>query len=116
MNDKKEVLDTIKAAETYLEHLKTLQTDLCTAEEQIRSTSQETKHNIEVILDNIGHNLKKILNERKEVLLKRVHIVSFIFFVLYSWALKRNSKFISVRRRKFSSLNRIQFGYYQKNK
>ncbi|EEZ97840.1 Cytokine receptor-like factor 3 [Tribolium castaneum] len=72
MGDRNEVVETLKAAKSYLNHLENLNKQLENAENQICETSSETERNIEVTFSNLLTNLTEILLNRKDILIKKV--------------------------------------------
>ncbi|KAG5889281.1 hypothetical protein JTB14_007043 [Gonioctena quinquepunctata] len=67
--DKSEVLETLKAANSYLNRLTLLDIELEHAKEQIVSTFKNTKKNIHETFSNLKEALTKILNDREKSLL-----------------------------------------------
>ncbi|KAJ3628362.1 hypothetical protein MTP99_015672 [Tenebrio molitor] len=72
MSDKKEIADTLKAAQSYLNRLKNLNNKIQNAQKQISDTSRETEKNVEVSFGSLLTNLTQILLSRKDDLIKRV--------------------------------------------
>lgn len=87
MSDKKEIVETLKAAKSYLNHLENLNNQLKIAEKQIIESTSETKKNIEITFSTLLSNLTEILLNRKDVLIKRMREVclKFLLGVLNNW-------------------------------
>jgi hypothetical protein len=83
MSDKKEIADTLKAAQSYLNRLKNLNNKIQNAQKQISDTSRETEKNVEVSFGSLLTNLTQILLSRKDDLIKRVQEVSNYSFVTF---------------------------------
>ncbi|XP_044257887.1 cytokine receptor-like factor 3 [Tribolium madens] len=72
MGDKNEVVETLNAAKSYLNHLENLNKQLENAEKQICDTSKESERNIETTFSNLLTNLTEILLNRKDILIRKV--------------------------------------------
>ncbi|KAJ8920490.1 hypothetical protein NQ315_005359 [Exocentrus adspersus] len=67
--DKKEILDTLKAARIYLNRLQSLDNELENAVKQITTTFEETERNIRQTFSNLKQAVVGILNKREAYLL-----------------------------------------------
>lgn len=68
--DLNEVKETLTAANEYLNNLKSLDSELKKAEQQIIETAKETEKNIEVMFAYVQDLLTQTLNRRRDELLK----------------------------------------------
>lgn len=73
--DKKEILDTLKAAQVYLSRLKSLDNELESAVKQIINTFEETERNIHDTFSNLKDVLVNILNKRENFLVEQARKV-----------------------------------------
>lgn len=89
MSDNTEITDTITAANIYLNHLKSLHSDIDSAEEQIKETSKATEKLIETAFESILKNITAVLDKRRNNLINQVQQVIFnwrelLFIVFFS--------------------------------